>query len=229
MKKEKNYTPDWENSYKWKEFEWEKALKFSDHIASRYFRMLDRFCDLPGVDELIAKKLGGDYNFFYFDETDDSDNWYDDLESLVDPEKDDDFIKNENLEPGDALYFESCPAYQKARQMAIFWCNIVASILDPDDRFWGVRILFLLGRMLSYISLGIDDGTFEHINGNIIFVKRALQQINVVLMEIEAKNKDSEHYNQVFMTLNKHLLENRDLLVSYLLDCRKRQKGLGNT
>ena len=229
MKKEKNFTPDWENSYKWREFEWEEALKFSDHVASRYFRMLDGFGDLPGADKLIATKLGGEYNYLYFEETDDTDNWYDELENLEELERDDEFIKNENFEPVDSLYFESCPAYQKAKQMAFCWCNILASVLKPEDRFWGLKVLFLLGRLLSYISLGIDDGTYEHVNANLVFVKRALQQINMILNEMEEKSESCDRYGQIFKTISQHLLENRDLLINYLLDCRKRQKNLGNS
>ena len=227
MKKEKNYTPDWDNSYKWRESEWEEALKYSDQIASRYFRMLDRFGDLPDAEELIAKKLG-EYNFFYFDETDEKDNWYEELESIEDPEKEEEFFANEDLEPGDSLYFESCPVYQQAKRMTLSWCNILASVLLEEDRFWGIKILFHLGRLLSYISLGIDDGTFEHVNGNIVFAKRALQQLNRILHEIESKKKECDRYIPMFKTINKHLLDNRDILVSYLLDCIKRQKNMGN-
>ena len=226
MKKEKNYTPDWENSYKWREFEWEKALKFSDHVASRYFRLLDKFNDLPGAESLIANKLGGDYNFFYFEEIEDCDNWYEDLEALEGSEKEEDFYKNTSLDQGDSLYFETCPVYQKARQITICWTNIFASVLKEEDRFWGLKTLFLMGRLLSFISLGIDDGSFEHLNGNIIFIKRALQQINLILAELENKSWTGDRYDQIFQTIGQHLLENRDLLVSYLLDCKKRQKGI---
>ena len=227
MKREKNYTPDWDNSYKWREFEWEEALKYSDHIASRYFRMLDRFGDLPDAEELIAKKLG-EYNFFYFDDADDSDHWYEEFENIDEPEREEEF-NIYDLEPGDSLYFESCPVYQKAKRMTLSWCNILASVLLPEDRFWGLKILFHLGKLLSYISLGIDDGTFEHINGNIIFAKRALQQINQILHEIESKGKEHSGYLPMFQTVTKHLLSNRDILVSYLLDCLKRQRNLGKT
>ena len=227
MKKEKNHTPDWENSYKWREYEWEQALKYSDHIASRYFRMLDRFGDLPGAEELIARRLGGEYNLFYFEETDDDDNWFEELESIEDIEREEEFIRNENLEPGDSLYFESCPAYQRAKQLTLCWCNILASILCSEDRLWGLKVLFLLGKLLSYISLGIDDGTFEHVNGNIVFVKRGLHQINLILLKIEAKSVECSRYMSIFRTISKHLLDIRDLLVTYLLDCRKRQRDLG--
>ena len=66
MNNERKFTPDWENSYKWEEFEWEEALKYSDNLASRYFKLLDRFGDLPDVDVIIAAKLG-EQNFSQFE------------------------------------------------------------------------------------------------------------------------------------------------------------------
>ena len=47
MSDESKPAPNWDQSDHWDEFEWEKALKHSDHLAGRYFRMLERFGDLP--------------------------------------------------------------------------------------------------------------------------------------------------------------------------------------
>src|SRR5690606_7984568 len=67
MSAERKYEPDWENSDTWNEYTWEEALKYSDHLAGRYFHMLDRFADLPDAEELIAIKLGR-HEFFELEE-----------------------------------------------------------------------------------------------------------------------------------------------------------------
>ena len=222
MATEKNYTPDWENSYRWDEQEWERALKYSDHLAYRYFRMLDRFGDLPHAEDVIAAKLG-EHNFLQFDEYDEY--VYEDGDELDDLEKALDFERSEEFDfPNDSFYYESCPVYQGARQITLGWCNVVASVLHPNDRFWGVRILFYFGRILSYLSLGIGDGTYEHLNGNIIFAKRALHLINVILGELELQTTTWDRYHSVFNIIRKRLLDTQELLVNYLLDCKKRQK-----
>ena len=220
----KGYIPDWENSYNWEEFEWEEALKYSDHIASRYFRMLERFGDLPNADELIAAKLG-EQNFFLTED--------DDYDELIDGDADDfsDFKESEErtepnlgIEPGDSLYFECSPLYKRIRQITLGWSNIFSTVLKPEDRYWGLKILFFHGRVLSYISLAVGDGTFEHINGNIIFTKRSLHQINVIIGEIRSKSQESPHYNSMLSLINFRLLEIHDLLITYLFDCKRRKK-----
>ena len=225
MNKNKNFNPDWENSYKWKEFEWEEALKFSDDLASRYFQLLDRFGDLPDAEDLIAAKLG-EHNFSQFELAEYDDDNFGDLDDFDEFDKENDLSPGGlEIEPGDSLYFETCPVYQRARQIALGWCNITASVLDEEDRFWGLVNLFYLGRLLSYLSLAIGDGTFEQLNASVIFTKRALKQINYVLGEVREKEKDKPKYRPIFKFVNRHLLENHDLVVDYLMDCKKRHKN----
>lgn len=228
MNNPKNYNPDWENSYKWREFEWEEALKFSDDLAAQYFQLMDKFGDLPDADELIAAELG-EHNFSHFDLADYDDPSFNELDDFDEFDKENDLTPSSlDVEPGDSLYFETCPAYQRARQIALGWCNITASVLDEKDRFWGLIILFYLGRLLSYLSLGIGDGTYEHINASIIFTKRSLHQANVILGELKKKENEKAHYQTIFKFVNRHLLENHDLMVDYLLDCKERKKNSGN-
>lgn len=221
-----NHIPDWDNSDNWQEIEWEHALKYSDDLASRYFVMLERFDDLPNAEELIAAKLG-EQNFFQLEECgydDDWDNEISDFNTFDDHEDNDLLGFDDKVTRGDSLYFETCPVYSRARQITLGWCNIVSSVLKPEDRFWGISILFNLGRLLSYLSLSIGDGTFEHLNGSVIFAKRSLQQINFVLGEIRSKTEESPNYKSMFGIVKTHLLENHDLVIDYILDCRQRQK-----
>ena len=191
MKQKKDYSPDWENSGSWEENEWEEALKFSDDLASSYFRMLERFSDLPYAEELIATKLG-DQNLIQYEDFFLENEWdFESREDDFDEELIDSIDFSGKPEPGDSLFFESSPVYQKARQISLGWCNVIASVLRPDDRFWGIKVLFHMGRLLSYLSLSIADGTFEHINGNISFAKRALSQINSIIGELDKLEKES--------------------------------------
>jgi hypothetical protein len=227
MTKEKEKsTPDWDNSENWEVFEWEEALKYSDNLASRYFRMLERFGDLPDAEELIAAKLG-EQNFFQFEDNDYDEAWF--IDSCDDNNFGDDTIDGEfdtgdTIEPGDSLFYETSPVYQRGRQIALGWCNILASVLRAEDRFWGMTILFQLGRLLSYLSLSIGDGTFEHVNGSISFAKRAIDMVNRILGEIESKLRENTGYDAMFKIVREHLLETHDLLVDYLFDCKNRQE-----
>jgi hypothetical protein len=214
--------PDWENSDQWTEFEWEQGLKHSDHVAGRYFRLLERFGDLPDAETFIAGSLG-EQNFFEFQDEpyyldQDDEDWQDDDDEPGDTEND----ASERIGPGDSLYFETCPVYQRARQISLGWCNILASVLKPDDRMWGLGILFHLGRLLSYLSLCIGDGTFERLAASIAFAKRGLQEINLILGEIDTKTTAAPRYRSIFKLIRDHLLETHDMLVTLRFDLAKR-------
>ncbi len=233
MGKARQGEPDWDNSDNWNEFDWEQALKHSDHVAARYFRMLERFGDLPDADSFIASRLG-EQNFFDFQ--DETFYTYDESEEEWDhhgegeeggsgeegDDEDDDEEEDEQIGPGDTLYFETCPVYQRARQIALGWCNILSSVLKPDDRLWGIAVLFHLGRILSYLSLSIGDGTFDRLPASIAFAKRSLQEVNLILGEIERKNKATVSYRTILKLIREHLLETHDMLVTLLMDLRKR-------
>ncbi|MBN4074158.1 hypothetical protein JYT61_01205 [bacterium AH-315-E10] len=113
MANEDSNIPDWNNSDNWNEFDWEQALKFNDHIVARYFRMLDRFGDLPDADELIASKIG-DVNPFDIDEMefwsgDITDDWK--IVSELDEFEEDD-ASEYDMDPssvGDSFFYETNP------------------------------------------------------------------------------------------------------------------------
>ncbi len=226
-----NFIPNWEQSDNWEEFEWEEALKYSDHLASRYFRLLERFDDLPDADEVIASNLG-DPGLFQSLDINESDYWMDDETDFDDLCNEADEIESlefvEQLRQGDTYYFETSPVFLRARQISLGWCNILASVLKPDDRFWGLKVLFYLGRLLSYLSLSIGDGTYDQLNGSIIFAKRALQIINLIIGELDLKSVEHNRYIPIFNMVKKHLLEDHDILVDYLIECKNRKHSNDN-
>ncbi len=222
MNKENSYIPDWDNCDNWTESDWENALKYSDDLASQYFHMLERYGDLPYAEDLIAKKLN-DKNMVRCDDV------FGDYEWYIDSKDDDDLVDADfdlgESQPGDSLFYETSPIYQKASQITLGWCNVLSSVLSPNDRFWGLNVLFYMGRMLSFISLSISDGTYEHINGNMIFTKRALSLVNQILGKLNSMEKKCSRYSTVFKIVQEHLLECHDLLVDYLMECKKRQNN----
>jgi hypothetical protein len=220
------FVPDWENSDSWDEFEWEQALKYSDHVAARYFRMLGRFGDLPEGEDFIVAKLG-DQNFFDFEDADffvdgawDEDDMLGEAEEGDEPENADE--PDDLLAPGDSLFFETSPVYQRARQISLGWCNIVASVLGDEDRYWGVEMLFHFGRILSFLAISVGDGTFDCVPRSVAFTKRALYQVNVLLGEIDSKGQECPKYAAMFDLIRDHLMETHDMLVTYLCELRNR-------
>lgn len=217
--------PDWKNSEQWSEFQWEQALKYSDHSAARYFRMLDRFGDLPDAEELIAASLG-DLGFFEFDDEfsedwTEEDEFGDDAETEGSNEGDDEGGEGgDPIAPGDAMFFETSPVYKRARQISLGWCNIEASVLAKEDHMWGLIILLHLGRLLSYLALSIGDGTFDRAVASIAFGKRSLSQINNILGELQTKSQECPKYAGMFNLVSEHLLETHDMLVGHVEECR---------
>ncbi len=216
------FQPNWSESDSWDEFRWEQALKYSERMTARYFRLLERFGDLPDAEEFIARKLG-DQNLFYFDDEFARELGPDgkppDASAMDEPDEDD------HIGPGDVFYYETCLVYQCARRLALGWCNVLASVLDQEDRFWGMKILFSMGRIISYLAMSIGDGTFERLDGSVAFAKRVMQQVNFILGEINQKTRERPRYHGMFKRIRKLLLETLDLVTSYLDDLRKRKPG----
>lgn len=234
MNAERSYQPDWENCDNWTEYSWEEALKFHDDVAGRYFSMLDRYGDLPDADEIIAAKLGSealgefdDADTFSFEVDFGWDSDFDDDDDLDADAEAEDAEAEEPAVPGDLLYFETAGVFKATRQLALGWCNIMSSVLSPEDRFWGMTVLFRMGRILRYLSLGIGDGTYERLNASIAFSKRALAEVNLIIGEIDGMLKRNPRYHTVFGYIREHLLKVEETLVDFLLDCRKRRENGG--
>ncbi len=217
--------PDWKNSDQWNEFEWERALRYSDQLAARYFRLLEPFGDLPDAEEFIADRIG-DRSFQEIEELEPynleaPEDWDDDDDDDDEDEEEAEARERENRgKPGDSLYYETTPLFERARHLALGWCNIYASVLRPEDRQWGLKILFYFGRILSYLALSIGDGTYDRRPASIAFGKRAAQQINVVLGELDTKGREARRYAAALKKIRELLLGLHDLHMSYLSDLR---------
>ena len=212
------FEPDWDESASWDEFEWEDAFKYSEHQTAQFFRMLERYGDLPNAETFIAERLG-DHALISKDDDTSLEDFLEGWDEAL--EKTDKFPPG----PGDSLYYEGCPVFQRARQISLGWCNILASVLSQQDRAWGMKILLYMGRILSYLSLSIGDGTFDRVDASTAFAKRTLHQINLILGELQKKTKTSPEYKSMFKLINDHLLETHDLVITYLNDCRKRKNS----
>ena len=246
MTDESRPAPDWKNSDHWNEFQWEQALKYSDQLATRFFGLLQRYGDLPDAEEFIAAKLG-DKAFTEIDEADPyhfeaPEDWREGPDDLDDDDgeddedgdrpgggrggddDDDDDDPDSRGKPGDSLFYETSPVFDRARQLSLGWCNIFSSVLRQEDRLWGLKILFGFGRVLSYLSLSIGDGTYERLPASLAFGKRAAAQINAILGEIDQMSRETRRYASTLKRIREMLLELHDLTVGYLGDLRKRER-----
>lgn len=211
---EKEYTPDWSNNKNWDEFDWELAMRQSDKFASKYFQLLDRFGDLPGSDDIILKQMGTvtsplmEENDYYIEF---------DIDDIHEIEEDDD----ENFEAG--FYYENTPVYMLLRQVSIGWCNIYATFLLPEHRKHGVTILFHLGRAMAHLAGSLGDGQYEQIASNIASGKRAADQVNKSIGEVEQLNQFRPAYKKVTEAINKHLREIHSKIVDHLMLLRTKK------
>lgn len=228
--------PDWSQSEHWDEFQWEQALRYSDHLAARYFELMHRFGDLPDADEFITAHLG-EFNLDELEDVelytaDENELWRDEDDDDDDDDDEDDEAEGRRADGegpvvGDSLFYETTPVYQRARQLSLGWCNIQASVIVQRDRMWGVRVLYYFGRVLAYLSLAIGDGSYDRPHATVAFLKRALAIVNTILGELEAKSEDQPPYGPTFDYIRKHLFEVHDLMEGMLLDTRKRAREEG--
>lgn len=222
----------------WNEFRWEKALREGDETAAKYFRLLKRFADLPAADELISDRMGPDFEEEMPDCDFDCDNcaerwnceyatpldWetFDDPQEEDDEDDEDDGHSNSPPEPGDALYFETRPAFRTLRQVAFGWCNVYAVILPKDCRQLGLKALYYLGRALAYLSCSIGDGLYEQPARSVAFAKRAIGAINTSLGVMDEVVAAKPHLDRLLQAMRRHLLVARQAAVDHLSKCRKR-------
>jgi hypothetical protein len=218
----------------WTEYDWEEALRDSDAMAERYFRLLKRFSDLPSGDELIARHMGPEFDPAMLD----MDAAIDD--SLADWPGDDSSGQwshggpdADDAEAGDAasqeqtLYYETDPVFVALRQNSVGWCNVYAAILPREARPRGLKILYYLGRSLANLAYSIDDGTYEQPAASVAFAKRSLASLNQALSELELLIHENRRLFPLLRTMRRHLIECVDRLVDHLNRCRNRQKGKG--
>lgn len=217
----------------WTEFDWEQALRESDVMAERYFRLLQRFSDLPSSDDIIAHHMGpdfdpamldmdmaGDLDFGEWSEDEFAGQWRD--ESPEDEE-----AEGEENEQEQALFYETDPVFVALRQNAIGWCNVYAAILPRETRSQGLRVLYFLGRALANLAYSIDDGSYENPASSVAFGKRALSNLSQAIGELDALIQEHRRLSQLLKTMRRHLIECVDKLVDHIARCRTKQAGKG--
>ncbi len=225
----------------WDEFDWERALRDSDEYAARYFKLLQRFCDLPGSDALIADRLERDFAERFPDCDLNCEScsrrWECEFAAVQDwdpggtdgIEEMDEAEEGESEDgaggppkPGDPLYYESQAAFVVLRQSAIGWCNVYAAVLPQEMRPAGLRALFHFGRALAYLADSVGDGLFEQPAGSIAFAKRCLGQINSALGIIEQMQQEKPRLRNILRVVHSHLLKVREAVWDHLRACRER-------
>lgn len=200
----------------WNEFDWERALRESDEQARKYVQLLQRFCDLPGSEELIARQMGGSFDQMLPDfsfETDwDLDGLNEELEGEIDDDSDDG--------DDDVLFYERDPVFSSLRQAAVGWCNVYAAILPEEARRDGLNVLYYIGRALANLSFGIDDGAYEHPAGSIAFAKRSLACLNRAIGTLDRIVQAHPRYEELLRTIRNHLVGCTDGLTDHIQRAR---------
>jgi len=226
-------------SYSWDEFEWERSLRDSDGYAARYFELLRRFCDLPAAEDLIADRMGSDFDDRLPEcewDCETCDRRWDceyamtqewvaqrgDGDDEDDDEEDEDEGDDGPIEPGDSLFYETDPAFNALRQTALGWCNIYAAVLPPEARRLGLRVLFNIGRSLANLSYSIGNGLYENPAGSIAFAKRSLAHLNDALGDLARLTQDRQRLSRLLTAMRGHLLKARQAVVDHLDNCRER-------
>jgi hypothetical protein len=219
----------------WTEYDWEEALRESDEMAERYFRLLQRFSDLPSADALIARHMGPDYDDAMLEMESDpespANDWPDDDGAGTwhdhAPGQEAGESADEGPEQEQPLFYETDPAFVALRQNAVGWCNVYAAILPREARGRGLQVLYHLGRALANLAYSIDDGTYEQPAASIAFGKRSLASLNLGLRELDLLIHEHRRLHQLLKTMRKHLIECVDRVVDHIARCRNRQKGRG--
>ena len=216
----------------WTEYEWEKYLRESDAYAARFFELLKRFCDLPGANQLITRRIARDFKGKMLECEFDCENcdtrWeceFSQVQELDDNalEEDDETESGTRpLQPGDAIFFESDPVFVTLRQTALGWCNVYAAILPQEARPLGLKILFHLGRSLANLAYSIGDGIYEQPAASVSLGKRSLSQLNDALGILAQLIKERPRLTKILEAMKNHMLRCRDGLVNHLQSCRSR-------
>ena len=221
----------------WSEFDWERYLRDSDEYAARFFSLLKRFCDLPGSQDLISKRISREFRGQMLEcefNCESCKSRYDCEFSQAElPEEEEDYPEdgeadehpaeaNRPLQPGDDIYYEAEPVFINLRQTAIGWCNVYAAILPTDARPRGLRVLFHLGRALATLAYSIGDGTYQQPAASIALAKRSLAQVNTALGQVAQLIQEKPHLRRILETMKNHIMKCRDNLVDYLHHCRGR-------
>ena len=211
---EEEFTPEWSNNKNWTEYDWEIALRQSDNFAAKYFDLLQKYGELPGSDDIILQKLDGAAPMLM----DDGDYYIEfDPEEIAEINEDD----NESFEGG--IFYENAPSFMLLRQVAIGWCNIYATFLQPEHRKFGVIILFHLGRGIAHLIGSLGDGSYDPPASHLASAKRALDQVNKAIGQVDLLTTKSSTYKKVTKAINKHLTEAQEKIIDHIYQLKAKQ------
>lgn len=227
----------------WDEFQWELALRDGDEYAARYFRLLQRFCDLPDSEELITEQLEKeirqkfpDCDFHcetcphrwecqYANVQDWDAGGFDEEDIENDADGDGEEEDRRRIEPGDPLYYETTPVFITLRQTAMGWCNVYAAVLPQEARSVGLKILCHIGRALAYVSYSVGDGLYEQPGASIAFGKRALGQINAAIGRLLEMTRERPRLEPLTAAVRRQLFASREAVIELLDACRQHRDG----
>ncbi|MCK5805177.1 MAG: hypothetical protein KAI66_20265 [Lentisphaeria bacterium] len=218
----------------WSEFDWELALRESDEYAEQYFKLLQRFCDLPDSEKLIAKHMDPgflenmpDYGFSENDPDWDGvfdveePNWGQGFPPFEPKSGSDEDGENEDAQ---ALFYETHPTFAAMRQATAGWCNVYAVILPAEKRKTGLQALYYMGRALANLAYSIEDGTYETPAISLALAKRSLASLNQAVGVIDQIGRELPDITALVATIRDHLIRCADGVADHICMCRKKLK-----
>lgn len=215
------------NPTDWTEYEWEQALRESDQYASRYMRLLRRFSDLPGGQDLIADRMEDSQGVLPtcdFDCDNCTKRWDCDFAMPHDwmlgeiPEyagdEDEDDIDEDEDDGG--LLYEKDATFALLRQMTLGWCNVYAAVLPAEQREPALTALYHLGRALGNLAYTLEEAGDEQPAAGVAFLKRALFHLNEALGIMVQLGQESARHDRLMKALRKHLMGVREGILRHL-------------
>ena len=214
------------------EFEWEQALRESDEYAQKYFELLQRFCDLPDSERLIAKRMGPDYaermgEHMFEDEV----GPWEDMLDVEEPgwglalpsfeSKADDDEENDE-EAAQALFYETNPTFGSLRQAATGWCNVYSAILPSEKRALGLQALYHMGRALANLAYSLEEGANGIQAASLALAKRSLASLNMAVGLVQQIGREQPEIASLVGTIGTHLIRCTDGVVDHISTCREK-------
>ncbi|MDD7985432.1 hypothetical protein PQO01_10770 [Lentisphaera marina] len=194
----------------WDEYDWEHVMRQSDLYAHKYMELFSDFGEVSGADEHIMEQLQ-EFQLPGMDE--------DDFDFEIESEPFDPIEMNTP-----AYFYERDKSYLLLRQVSIGWCNIFSTLLTEEDRPYGVKIIFHLGRALAYYQGSLADGQYDLPASFISAGKRALKNLNAALGLIEDLGRVHKRYLTITVAMMGHLRQVHDAIVDHLTKLRTEEK-----
>jgi hypothetical protein len=194
----------------WDEFDWERVMRQSDLYANKYMKLFSEFGEITDADAYIMEQLE-EFQLPGMDE--------DDLDFDIESEPFDPIEMNTP-----AYFYERDKSYLLLRQVSVGWCNIFSTLLLKEDRDFGVKIIFHLGRSLAYYQGSLADGKYDLPASFISAGKRGLQNLNDALGLMEKLGEHNKRYLTITVAMMGHLRQIHDQMIGHLTKLRTLKK-----